>query len=387
MTLVLAMVGCAETGTETPAAPPDGAAAAAGQAEAGPPADASSSGLAPDGGGAVGPSDGPSGADASAGGVDAPAGVAPGDAAPADGGTSGPRIAPTASELVFSGVRGRQLMRQPFAISNAGTEPLRVTRVALVSAGAGSNTALFSLNDAPTDERVLDPGTELSFPVSFLPTGSTQPGVHRAILRITSTDPARPSLDVGLFGLATLGEQGTNEPTLKNIVDTLGFAIDVGGPELHLPTRPTAIGEEVLAPRFVRAAAGPVTLEPVARYSPDEPLPFGYYVGEGAPMFKQVAVIATGNEQTLFPMIDPNGSKEFDPGDASFGLYCKSRSHTTHTEDRLNTSGTRHAVRTYPLKDRAGTPVPNAYLVCFEEAANGDYQDYVFVMRNAKPAP
>ena len=27
----------------------------------------------------------------------------------------------------------------------------------------------------------------------------------------------------------------------------------------------------------------------------------------------------------------------------------------------------------------------NAYLVCFEEAANGDYQDYVFTLRNVKP--
>lgn len=44
-------------------------------------------------------------------------------------------------------------------------------------------------------------------------------------------------------------------------------------------------------------------------------------------------------------------------------------------------------MRTYPLKDRAGAAIPNGYLVCFEEAANGDYQDYVFTLYNVKPAP
>ncbi len=42
-------------------------------------------------------------------------------------------------------------------------------------------------------------------------------------------------------------------------------------------------------------------------------------------------------------------------------------------------------VRTYPLKDRAGVAIANAYLVCFEEAANGDYQDYVFTLSNVTP--
>ena len=44
-------------------------------------------------------------------------------------------------------------------------------------------------------------------------------------------------------------------------------------------------------------------------------------------------------------------------------------------------------MRTYPLKNRAGQLVPNSYLVGFEEAANGDYQDFVFVLENVVPVP
>jgi hypothetical protein len=47
----------------------------------------------------------------------------------------------------------------------------------------------------------------------------------------------------------------------------------------------------------------------------------------------------------------------------------------------------RHAARIYPLKSRGGARIPDAYLVCFEEASNGDYNDYVFVLTNLKPAP
>ena len=43
------------------------------------------------------------------------------------------------------------------------------------------------------------------------------------------------------------------------------------------------------------------------------------------------------------------------------------------------------AARIYPVKDRSGQLVPNTYLVTFEDATNGDYQDYVFLLTNARP--
>mgnify|MGYP001798242744 CR=1 FL=1 len=45
-----------------------------------------------------------------------------------------------------------------------------------------------------------------------------------------------------------------------------------------------------------------------------------------------------------------------------------------------------HRTKVYPLKDASGAPVANSYLVCVEEAGNGDYQDYVFILGNVKTA-
>lgn len=102
-----------------------------------------------------------------------------------------------------------------------------------------------------------------------------------------------------------------------------------------------------------------------------------------------MGTIATGQEQTLNPALTSGTQASFDPGDAAFGLFAGRTSYapqTTHTQDNLNTGQVKHAVRTYPLKDRAGQPVPNSYLVAMEPAVNGDYQDYVFVISNVRPA-
>jgi hypothetical protein len=46
-----------------------------------------------------------------------------------------------------------------------------------------------------------------------------------------------------------------------------------------------------------------------------------------------------------------------------------------------------HRVKVFPLADATGTAIPQSYLVAVEEASNGDYQDYVFVLSNVNLAP
>jgi hypothetical protein len=100
----------------------------------------------------------------------------------------------------------------------------------------------------------------------------------------------------------------------------------------------------------------------------------------------------------------------FEPGSTPFGIWTFTNQRTTgnpssagvpapnvangdynYSEDTLNIIGTSsppiHRLRVYPLKDRAGVLVPNSYLLGWEEASNGDYQDFVFVLKNAKAAP
>jgi hypothetical protein len=124
----------------------------------------------------------------------------------------------------------------------------------------------------------------------------------------------------------------------------------------------------------------------VARYSPDERLPFGLYrAPSGAAVVQQLGAIRAGQFQTLLPEVEAGSPLQADVNEDPFGVYTTSATHSTYTEDARNTGTVKHAVRSYPLRNRVGEPVPNHYLVGFEEAANGDYQDYVFILGNVVP--
>jgi hypothetical protein len=113
------------------------------------------------------------------------------------------------------------------------------------------------------------------------------------------------------------------------------------------------------------------------------------------------------SELVLPPYKTGSTSTTFDPGTAAFGIWAFTNQRTTggltsagvpapsvgngdyiYSEDSLNIDATHnHRVRVYPLKNRAGALVPNSFLLGWEEASNGDYQDYVFILKNVSPAP
>lgn len=285
------------------------------------------------------------------------------------------------SEAVFSGVRGTTSAAQKVVVKNAGDAPLTV-RLAVI--GAHRNAFAVSLPRSPL---VLEPGSAETLQVRFAP-GRRQVGALRAALRIVSNDPAERRLVVGLYGLSARGEQGGGEPSLQAIVRTLGYTVNVGRRGLILGTRPWPIGDEVRVSLFQKAGLGPVTMTPIARYSPDDSLPYGTYTGTSKPVRKTVGTIATGYEQTLYPATTPGSRTDFEPNGSVFGFFVGSTSyapHKTYTQDAFNTGPIAHAVRVYPLKNRRGQRLPNCYLLAFEPASNGDYQDYVFVVKNVKP--
>jgi hypothetical protein len=305
----------------------------------------------------------------------------PGLDGPADG---TPEIEASAGELVFSAVRGTRSVERALVLRNSGDGDLRVTTLVIGGTAASS----FQLVSPPALPATIAPAQQLSLRLVFAPSTTSTLGERPATLTISSNDADEGTLVVGLHGLATKGEQGGNEPPLAQVVATLGYAVNVGGATLELGTGAAPIGDEVRAPLFHRAGPGPITLRPVARYSPDEPIPFGIYTGAATPTLQRLGTIAMGQEQTLLPTVTSDSVDSADPGDASFGLFTTSHVHTVFSQDTRNSGAdTVHAARSYPLKDRAGNAVPNAFLVGFEEAKNGDYNDYVFVLTNVTPAP
>jgi hypothetical protein len=152
--------------------------------------------------------------------------------------------------------------------------------------------------------------------------------------------------------------------------------------------------DEVDAPSFARLdAAQPVTLRPLARFSPPGAVPFGWYE-PGAPTSR--STVATLAEQAdphtndKSRMLEPplaSGSVTFEPSLAKFGIWMMPAGvGLLASEDAAGFDG-QHRVRAWALRNGQGQLVPGFYLLGGEEANNGDYQDYVFVLGNVKPAP
>ena len=217
-------------------------------------------------------------------------------------------------------------------------------------------------------------------------------GIKRSSLQVVGAS-GKIIAEISLTGLATKGLEGENEAPLSTIVDALGYQSNIGWTTLANNTLPFLQGDEIPYQQFRKAENRKVEIIPVARYSPDFELSFGYYSINGhMPINREVGVLSKAGKypehQVLFPAI-ARGAKEFDPGSRSFGFYFTSPTHSAWSEDVWNMlfypDHAVHATRIYPLKDKEGTIIKNTYLLCVEEAANGDYNDYVFLVKNIIP--
>ena len=293
----------------------------------------------------------------------------------------------TPTRLVFSGVKTAVSQPQTLTLVNSGTQSLSVSAVSI----AGPDAAAFVL-DAPLSlPFTLEAGKTLTLALRFGPQDKV--GVLNATLRLETAD--RP-LSLSLAGLSTVGLEGENEPPLAQVVQALGYGTNVGGSQLVLGTSPSLLGQEVSAQMFRKAGAGPVTLTPVARYSPAGPLEFGLFtLSGGMPTLRSVGEIDAQQFQTLNPAFKQSGVS-FDPGSETFGVYTGATEYSRaadYTLDSLNASPKKdfnppvlHTMRVYPLSDEAGAKV-SGYLVAVEASSNGDYQDAVFVLSGAEPVP
>jgi hypothetical protein len=301
-------------------------------------------------------------------------------------------------DLAFSAVRGTGEVTETVTARNLTDDPVTVRALPVL----GDQAAPFQLRNPPKLPAIVPPRGQLSVEVTFAPAADAALGVHRALLRF-QTGPTRddgPGTD--LSALATLGRAGEREPSLADVVEALGYAVDVRGGGARSdapgvvpaaatkagPGSPRPLGDEVTAPLFVRATPTLVAINPVARFSEDGPRPFGPYTVQADSATPQtLATLAAGQHQTLNPELEPGGNASFDPGDAVFGLWVRAGKRMLYSDDRRNAGADRHAARVFPLRARGGAPVANAYLVAFRDGGDEAFQDYVFVLWNVKPVP
>jgi hypothetical protein len=244
----------------------------------------------------------------------------------------------------------------------------------------GTDAATFKILSVPLLPVILPAGKSFSFAVGFEPSANAEPGVHHARVRIVRTEEDDgPPCD--LTGLVTAGSKPSDEPTLQQILEALGYDVDVGSTARKLPATPPLLGDEIKAPVFERAKPGVVGYYLIARYSADEVSSFGYHaLSEGKSAAKPIGSVSKGHSQTLNPELDADSQTNFDPGDGAFALYLKIGKRSLSSDDRAAP----RTSRTYPLRSRGHTPVQDAYVVAFDEDGDGDFQDHVFMLWNVK---
>jgi hypothetical protein len=268
------------------------------------------------------------------------------------------------------------------SVKNTGNEVDQLSDIRVV----GSAEGIFKIARTPMLPVVLRPGASFSFDVVFEPSPLVEPGVHHARVRLLrSVDDDGPPCDV--TALVTRGTELADEPSLQQVLEALGYDVDVGAPGKPLPSGPGLSGDEIRAPLFERAKPGNVGYYLIARYTSAEDSLFGYYLSkERKSALRGIGSACKTYHQTLNPELEAESQTSFDPGDAKFGLYLKSGRRTFYLDSARNPASHKHAARVYPLMSRGRTPVQDAYVVAFDEDGDGDYQDHVFMLWNAKPA-
>jgi len=301
------------------------------------------------------------------------------------GGTAA--VATDKSRLVFNGVQNAgATSAQTVTIRNNGDGQLTINTLAVT----GTDASQFAIVDLPTLPLQIAPGASLNVNVAFSPTTT---GPKKAALHMTTNDPNHATFDVNLRGLGTLGQGGTNEPSLQWILDTYDIPVNVGDPDpstSDLPLAP-AHSDEVPLKQFVKAGSGPVTITPLAVFGPtsNPVLHLGWYPSGSASSLTDLFQVPTSSAQSLNPEI--TGTTSFDPGGATFGLWTQWPAFSDRLvfqEDMLNTfvGALPHQVKVFPMKAADGSVVANQYIVATEESS-GDWNDVPVIVSNVMPVP
>ncbi|CAN5476347.1 hypothetical protein BH23BAC1_BH23BAC1_35060 [soil metagenome] len=293
-----------------------------------------------------------------------------------------PEIEISHSELIFSGIQNSSPISKDIIVSNFGPTSLIIESVNFYDI-EGPNFKIILPEDLPLE---IPAYKSSKISVLFEPQNS---GSLSSVIQIKSNDPTQPLLEVQLFGLAAKGTLATLEPTLAEIIQTLGFNVNLGFNSLFSNPKIFPIGDEVIAPFFRKAGVGKVEIKPVARYSPSAPVSYGYFTLPEKVLYSELDEFseASYQNQTLYPDIK-NGIIDFNPGNKIFGIYVQRQDIFLHSTDSLNQDNhqsVKHAVRIYPVKDRKGTTLENHYILGFEDEIHGSYQDYVFLISNVRP--
>ena len=212
-------------------------------------------------------------------------------------------------------------------------------------------------------------------------------GHYQAAMEVGTSDHGTV---VRLEGIGLNAFEGKNEPPLHLLVQALGIPLNVGGTKLELNVKADKIGDGVAVKRFNAISNKPIRVTPIARFSPPGLTPFGW-TADGTELH-EIGQLADSSKQadahqSLFPPLASDAKWiEFKAPATAFAFYVKGHLHTAFSDPSLPSKAKiPNTVRVFPVTSFQGKPMTHAWLVCCEEASNGDYQDAVFLLENVKP--
>lgn len=299
------------------------------------------------------------------------------------GRTSGPATGPTKKLTVHNAGDARLTLTAALGGPGAARFELVTPPVVQVPAGADAEVALRII----TEDGVLgaapaqDDGATVLDATLTLSAGDQQLSIRNYALILTYVE-LEPT-----FGqiLRAFPEWTTHLPS---------WLPDDANPNPGKPLPGVVAGtDEVRAPSFEKLdPARPVSFLPIARFSPPGTVPFGWY--EPGKPSNRTTTATLGQQQDphtndksrmLEPPLD-SGQVTFEPSATRFGIWMMPAGVGLLTSDDASSFDGQHRVRAWSLRDAQGVVIPGSFLIGGEEAANGDYQDYVFVLSNVKPS-
>jgi len=289
-------------------------------------------------------------------------------------------LRPDKSHVSLSAVKDKPARSATITVKNPLDRPMPAAL-----AIEGVDAAAFS---ATAPAAVIGAGESMEVTIHFKPVrGAAR---YSAGLRVGSPEQGAFVLLQGI-GLAAF--EGKNEPTLQEIAHALGIPLNPGGTKLELDTKADVIGDSQDVRYFAKAGEGKVRITPLARFSPPGATPFGI-VAKGTTALVESGKLADSNEvadahQTLLPpLVGGAGSVEIETPAEGFAFYLNAHQYVSFTDPGLPTEAKiARTARVYPVTRFQGREVKDAFIVGFEEAANGDYQDALFLVENVKPLP
>ncbi len=341
------------------------------------------------------------------------------------------------NRMVFSTFNQEVRPAKTFSLNNTSTEVVTITGLTFGNSREKVNPALgdaayqraadFQLVNAPTQPFTLQPGEVRKLSVRFVPllTPSVVSskthflnGENYASLTITSQAANQSTTEVdrvNLAGLNAPGVEGRNEPGVAEIARVLGLGVDIGTEKTQLGSDKSPVGGEVYSPYWLRAdTTKPVEIHPLAVYRSPGGNPRGkvslvYKNGGGSGVLYQFAGktndnntpgsddVSGGENQKLLPniLVSQNGKLvnvaptadlvDFNPTSAfAVSVDNSSIDYTKNGKEMPQTW------RMYAVRNAEGNLIPNTWYAVHDfgntlQGKNFDYNDHVFLLKNARP--